>query len=69
MHSFLPIHEILLNPSSDHDLRFFPSMLRNNMTGSVREFAQGSVLNQAAPQVPAAVKTEVKEVAQVAIGV
>lgn len=35
MHSFLPIHEILLDAKSDHDLRFFPSMLRNNLAGKV----------------------------------
>ena len=35
MHSFLPINEILLDPKTDHDLRFFPSMLRSNTAGNM----------------------------------
>ena len=35
MHSFLPINEILLDPKTDHDLRFFPSMLRSSTAGTM----------------------------------
>ena len=38
----MPVHEILLDPKSDHDLRFFPSMLRTNIITKVTDAVEAA---------------------------